>query len=103
MVAIVNSNDDVVEMLRLSFEQAGFVVVSVHDDAIKRGATHLTNFVRAHKPQVIVFDLVPPYRPELPIRRASSADAGPERLPVRPDQHEPGPRAGAGEDGGRSL
>ena len=61
MVAIVNSNDDVVEMLRLSFERAGFVVVSVHDDAIKRGATHLTDFVRAHKPQVIVFDLVPPY------------------------------------------
>ena len=61
MVAIVNGNDDVVEMLRLSFEQAGFVVVSVHVDAIKRGATNLTDFVRAHKPQVIVFDLVPPY------------------------------------------
>ena len=61
MVAIINSNDDVVEMLRLSFEQAGFVVVSGHVDAIKRGATNLTDFVRAHKPQVIVFDLVPPY------------------------------------------
>jgi hypothetical protein len=27
VVAIINSNHDVVEMLRLSFEQAGFVVV----------------------------------------------------------------------------
>lgn len=60
-MAIVNSNDDAVEMLRLSFEQAGFVVVSAHVDAIKRGAANLTDFVRAHKPQVIVFDLVPPY------------------------------------------
>jgi CheY-like chemotaxis protein len=62
VVAVINSNDDdVVEMLRLSFEQAGFLVVSAHADAIKRGATNLTDFVRAHKPNVIVFDLVPPY------------------------------------------
>lgn len=61
VVAIINSNDDVVEMLRLSFEQAGFIVVSAHADAVKRGATSLTDFVRAHKPNVIVFDLVPPY------------------------------------------
>jgi CheY-like chemotaxis protein len=61
VVAVINSNDDVVEMLRLSFEQAGFVVVSAHVDAIKRGETSLTDFVRAHQPQVIVFDLVPPY------------------------------------------
>jgi len=61
VVAIINSNDDVVEMLRLSFEQAGFLVVSAHADAIKRGVTNLTDFVRAHEPNVIVFDLVPPY------------------------------------------
>lgn len=61
VVAVINSNDDVVEMLRLSFEQAGFVVVSAHSDAIRRGATNLTDFVRAHQPNVIVFDLVPPY------------------------------------------
>jgi CheY-like chemotaxis protein len=61
VVAVINSNDDVVEMLRLSFEQAGFVVVSAHADAIKRGETNLTDFVKVHKPQVIVFDLVPPY------------------------------------------
>jgi CheY-like chemotaxis protein len=61
VVAVINSNDDVVEMLRLSFEHAGFVVVSAHADAIKRGETNLTDFVKVHKPRVIVFDLVPPY------------------------------------------
>jgi two-component SAPR family response regulator len=61
VVAVINSNDDVVEMLRLSFEQAGFLVVSAHVDAIKRGETSLTDFVKVHKPQVIVFDVVPPY------------------------------------------
>jgi CheY-like chemotaxis protein len=61
VVAIINSNDDVVEMLRMSFELAGFVVVSAHVDAIKRGETNLSDFVQAHRPKVIVFDLVPPY------------------------------------------
>ena len=61
VVAVINSNDDVVEMLRLSFEQAGLLVVSAHVDAIKRGETNLTDFVRTHRPKVIVYDLVPPY------------------------------------------
>jgi CheY-like chemotaxis protein len=61
VVAIINANDDVVEMLRIAFEQAGFVVVSAHADAIKRAQTSLTDFVKVHRPSVIVFDLVPPY------------------------------------------
>ena len=61
VVAIINSTDDVVEMLRMSFEQAGLVVVSAHIDAIKRGATSLATFVSEHDPNVIVYDLVPPY------------------------------------------
>ena len=32
VVAIFNSNDDVVEMLRFAFERAGLVVVSGHID-----------------------------------------------------------------------
>jgi DNA-binding NarL/FixJ family response regulator len=61
VVAIFNSNDDVVEMLRYSFEQAGMVVVSGHIDAIRRGEQRLSDFVREHDPTVIVYDLVPPY------------------------------------------
>jgi DNA-binding NtrC family response regulator len=61
VVAIVNSNDDVVEMLRLAFEQAGMVVVSAHVDQIKRGVTSLADFVAEHNPKVVLFDLVPPY------------------------------------------
>ena len=61
VVAIINSNDDVVEMLRLAFEQAGFVVVSAHSDRIRRGETSLADLARDHRPDVVVFDLVPPY------------------------------------------
>ena len=60
VVAVINTNDDVVEMLRMAIEQAGFVVVSAHADAIKRAQTSLTDFVKLHRPSVIVFDVVPP-------------------------------------------
>jgi DNA-binding NtrC family response regulator len=61
VVAIFNSNDDVVEMLRTAFEAAGLVVVSAHVDEIRRGRTSLVEFIREHDPDVIVYDLVPPY------------------------------------------
>jgi DNA-binding response OmpR family regulator len=61
VVAIFNSNDDVVEMLRYVLESSGFVVVSGHVDAIRRGGTSLSEFVEAHDPVVIIYDIVPPY------------------------------------------
>ena len=60
-VAVFNANEDVVEMLRIVLENAGFVVVSAHVDDIRRGMTNLADFIEEHDPRVIVFDLVPPY------------------------------------------
>jgi DNA-binding NarL/FixJ family response regulator len=61
VVAVFNSNDDVVEMLRFALEQAGMVVVSGHIDAIRRGGQRLSDFAGEHDPDVILYDLVPPY------------------------------------------
>jgi CheY-like chemotaxis protein len=61
VVAILNSNDDLVELLRSLLEQAGFVTVSGHVDQVRRGELDLVNFVKQHEPNVIVYDLVPPY------------------------------------------
>lgn len=61
VVAILNSNDDVVEMLRNLVEQAGFVSVHGHIDDVRRGRLDLLNFIRQNDPSVIVYDLVPPY------------------------------------------
>jgi len=60
-VAVLNTNDDVVEILRFALENVGFVVVSAHVDAIRRGESSLSDFVAEHDPQVIVYDLAPPY------------------------------------------
>jgi len=61
VVAIFNTNDDVVEMLRIVIEQVGLVAVSGHIDKIRRGEMSLRDFVEEHDPQVIIYDLVPPY------------------------------------------
>ena len=61
VVAVLNSNDDIVELLRMVLEHAGLVVVSAHLDAIRRGEQSLTGFVEEHDPDLILYDLVPPY------------------------------------------
>ena len=61
VVAIFNSNDDVVEMLRFALERADLIVVSGHVDAIRRGQQRLSDFVEEHNPSVILYDVVPPY------------------------------------------
>jgi DNA-binding NarL/FixJ family response regulator len=61
VVAVFNSNDDVVEMLRFALESAGLVVVSGHVDSIRRGGSSLSQSVDAHRPDVILYDIVPPY------------------------------------------
>src|SRR6476661_1511148 len=61
VVAILNSNDDLVEMLSALLEKAGYTAVSGHIDDVRRGKLDLLNFVRQHEPRVIIYDLVPPY------------------------------------------
>jgi DNA-binding NtrC family response regulator len=61
VVAILNSNYDVVELLRIALEQAGLVAVSAHIDAIRRADTSILDFVTEHEPDAVIYDLVPPY------------------------------------------
>lgn len=61
VVAIFNSNDDVVEMLRYAIEAAGLIVVSAHIDAFRRADASLRDLLDEHDPRVIVYDIGPPY------------------------------------------
>lgn len=61
VVAILNTNDDVVEIIRTGVELAGLIAVSIHLDSIRRGRASLEDFVREHDPSVIVYDVAPPY------------------------------------------
>jgi CheY-like chemotaxis protein len=63
VVAIVNTSPDIVDMLRVVFEQAGLVVVSAFTHDIREGVVDIDAFVRQHEPRAIVYDIAPPYGP----------------------------------------
>jgi DNA-binding response OmpR family regulator len=61
VVAVVNTNPDLVHMLQLALEKAGFVVLIIHIEDIRLGATNLDVVLSQHDPRVIVYDVAPPY------------------------------------------
>lgn len=61
IVAVINSNADTVEMLRLALQQRGVESVTAHIDDIKRGTLDFLRFLKDHDPQAVVYDIPPPY------------------------------------------
>ena len=61
VVAILNSNDDTVEMLRMLLETEGMLAVSAHVSDIRRGTFDFGGFLKEHNPKAIIFDVPPPY------------------------------------------
>ena len=61
VVAIINSNEDIVEAIRLILGDAGFVTVGAHLVDFKKGRQDLVAFLQEHNPKVIVVDIAPPY------------------------------------------
>jgi CheY-like chemotaxis protein len=61
VVAIVNTNPDLVRLLRVALNDAGFVVFVLHIVEIEEGTAEIDSFLRQHKPRVIVYDVAPPF------------------------------------------
>lgn len=61
VVAVINSSHELVDLLKVSLEQAGLLVVTLLSHQIRNGSTDLDAFMRQHNPQVIVYDIAPPY------------------------------------------
>ena len=60
-VAVINTSPDVVDMLRLTLEHAGIVVVTALTWEIRDGEVDLERFVAQHQPRVVIYDVAPPY------------------------------------------
>jgi DNA-binding NtrC family response regulator len=61
-VAVINSNEDTVEMLRQALQQGGFTsVVTAHIHDLKTGIADFPKFVTLHDPLVLVYDIAIPY------------------------------------------
>lgn len=61
VVAVLNSNDDTVEMLRTLLESEGMVAVTAHIADLRRGQFDFGGFLQEHDPRVIIYDIPPPY------------------------------------------
>lgn len=61
VVAILNSNDDTVEMLAMMLESEGMVAVTGHVSDLRRGKFDFAGFLSEHDPKVIIYDIPPPY------------------------------------------
>jgi CheY-like chemotaxis protein len=60
-IAIFNSSEDTVEMLRTTLEAEGFQTVVGHIPDVKRGELDLIEFISHHAPMIVVYDISPPY------------------------------------------
>ena len=61
VVAIVNTNPDLVRLLRVNLESAGYIVIVIHIEDIKTAAGDVEAIIVRHNPRVIIYDIVPPY------------------------------------------
>jgi DNA-binding NarL/FixJ family response regulator len=62
VVAVVNSSEDTVEMLRLCLQQNGFTsVVTGHIHDFKTGVEDFPKYLATHDPKVIIYDVSIPY------------------------------------------
>ena len=61
-IAVINSSEDTVEMLRACLQQNGFTaVVTAHVTDLRRGTTDFLKFIEEHDPKVLVYDIAIPY------------------------------------------
>ena len=60
-IAVFNSSEDTVELLRTALEAEGFQTVAGHIPEVKKGDLDLIDFVNHHTPAVILYDISPPY------------------------------------------
>ena len=61
VVALFNTSPDLIDLVRSAFEPAGIVVVSLLTFQIREGGVDLKNFLVHHDPDVVVYDIAPPY------------------------------------------
>lgn len=60
-VAILNGNPDMLDLMQQALEDEGYNVATALVAEIKRGRVDFVEFMRRHRPLVIVVDLPPPF------------------------------------------
>jgi DNA-binding response OmpR family regulator len=61
VVAVINTNDDLVQSLRKVLVDEGYYVVTGHIGDLKSGRQDFSAFLNAHRPAAVIYDIAVPY------------------------------------------
>jgi DNA-binding response OmpR family regulator len=61
LIAILNSTQEIMELLQTVLEEEGFSTVTAYTADFKRGTLDIQTFFQTHQPQAIVYDIALPY------------------------------------------
>jgi CheY-like chemotaxis protein len=61
VAAVFNTSPDTVEMLRVALSMAGVESVSAYTFELRDGTVDISAFMDQHHPDVVVYDIAPPY------------------------------------------
>jgi hypothetical protein len=61
VVAVINTSDDLVELLKVNIEAAGFLVVTIQISEIRGAKFDVETWLKVHDPRVVVYDVAAPY------------------------------------------
>ena len=61
VAVVINTSADVIDLLRHALEQAGIVTFTAFSHDIRDGSVDFDAFIGQHDPDVIVYDIAPPY------------------------------------------
>ncbi|HEU5369120.1 MAG TPA: hypothetical protein VFU69_11675 [Ktedonobacterales bacterium] len=60
-IAVINSNDDILEIITAALTDEGYDASSAHARNFRLGQESLNQFIAEHEPQVILWDIAPPF------------------------------------------
>lgn len=61
-MAVFNSNQDVLRLIRTALEDEGYGVVTEHIVHFRDGDADLIDFLATYRPSLLLYDLAPPYQ-----------------------------------------
>ena len=61
LVAVLNSNDDLVRLIRETLHDEGYLTMHHHIADLRDGKTDITRFFEDRDPRVIVYDIAAPF------------------------------------------
>lgn len=61
-IAILNTNEDILEAMEHAFRDFGVAVASLFMTDVKRGRVDFIEFIKTHDPDVVIYDIPPPYK-----------------------------------------